>query len=255
MMRWYRGKQRVVLPFVSLVTIILIWELTVRYSGWSSQVFPSPSKVMRGMGELIANGTLLRHSIASLFRVTAGFYLAIVFAIPLGILLGRMETLNLMLNPIIQFLRPISPLAWIPLAVLWFGIGDRPAVFLIFLACFFPLTVATAVAARAINPVFFQVAANFKFNRWETITKIIFPAILQQVLTALRLTVGIGWLVVVAAEMLAVRSGLGYLILDSRNALRMDYVMVGMMMIGLIGIVLDGLMRRLMYLHPSLQRA
>jgi NitT/TauT family transport system permease protein len=251
---WYREKRRIVLPLVALTVILLVWELTTRYSGWSAQVFPSPSKVVRGMGELIANGMLLRHSIASLFRVTAGFYLAIIFAIPLGIVLGRMETFNLMLNPAIQFLRPISPLAWIPLAVLWFGIGDKPAVFLIFLACFFPLVVATAIAARAINPVFFQVAANFKFNRWETVTKVILPAIMPDVLTALRLTVGIGWLVVVAAEMLAVRSGLGYLILDSRNALRMDYVMVGMVMIGLIGIALDDLMRRLAYLHPALQR-
>lgn len=252
---WYRGKRRIALPFISLAVILLLWELTARYSGWSAQVFPSPLKVMRGMVELIANGTLLRHSIASLFRVTAGFYLAVVFAIPLGIFLGRMETLKLMLNPVIQFLRPISPLAWIPLAVLWFGIGDKPAVFLIFLACFFPLVVATAIAAHAINPIFFQVAANFKLNRWETTAKIIIPAIMPDVLTALRLTIGIGWLVVVAAEMLAVRSGLGYLILDSRNALRMDFVMVGMIMIGLIGIVLDDLMRRLAYLHPSLQRA
>ncbi len=252
---WCRWQQRIVLPLVALAAILLVWELAARHGGWSAQVFPSPSKVMRGMGELIANSMLLRHSIASLFRVTVGFYLAIIFAIPIGIMLGRVETLNLMLNPVIQFLRPISPLAWIPLAVLWFGIGDKPAVFLIFLACFFPLVVATAVAAHAINPVFFQVAANFKFNRWETITKVIFPAIMPEVVTALRLTVGIGWLVVVAAEMLAVRSGLGYLILDSRNALRMDYVMVGMIMIGLIGVALDGLMRRLTYLHPALQRA
>ena len=252
---WYRGNQHIVLPLISLAVILLLWELLARHSGWSAQVFPSPSKVMQGMGELIANGTLLRHSIASLFRVTVGFYLAVIFAIPLGILLGRMEVLKLMLNPVMQFLRPISPLAWIPLAVLWFGIGDKPAIFLIFLACFFPLAVATAIAAHAINPIFFQVAANFKFNRWETIIKIIIPAIMPDILTALRLTVGIGWLVVVAAEMLAVRSGLGYLILDSRNALRMDYVMVGMIMIGLIGIALDELMRRLASLHPSLQRA
>ena len=251
---WYRGKRRMVLPLLALTVVLLIWELTARHSGWSEQVFPSPSKVMRGMSELIASGALLQHSIASLFRVTAGFYLAVIFAIPLGILLGRVETFSLMLNPVIQFLRPISPLAWIPLAVLWFGIGDKPAVFLIFLACFFPLVVATAIAARSINPIFFQVAANFKFNRWETITRIILPAIMLNVLTALRLTVGIGWLVVVAAEMLAVRSGLGYLILDSRNALRMDYVMVGMMMIGLIGIVLDYLMQQLAHLHPSLLR-
>ena len=247
----YRKRRQMILPLVSFSIITLIWELTARYSGWSDQVFPSLSKVIQGMGELIVNGALLRHSVASLFRITAGFYLAVILAIPLGILLGRMETLRMMLNPVIQFLRPISPLAWIPLAMLWFGIGDKPAIFLIFLAVFLPLVVATATAAKTINPVFFQVAANFKFSRWETVTKIIIPSTMPVILTALRLTMGVGWLVVVAAEMIAVRSGLGYLILDSRNALRMDYVIVGMIMIGLIGITLDILMRRLALLLPG----
>jgi NitT/TauT family transport system permease protein len=247
----YRKRRYMVLPLVSLAVILLLWELSARYSGWSEQVFPSLSKVMWGMGELIINGALLEHTVASLFRMTVGFYLAVVLAIPLGILLGRIQTLRIMLNPVVQFLRPISPLAWIPLAMLWFGIGDKPAIFLIFLAVFLPLVVATTIATYTINPVFFQVAANFRFSRWETVTKIIVPAMMPNLLTALRLTVGIGWLVVVAAEMIAVRSGLGYLILDSRNALRMDYVMVGMITIGLIGITLDILMGRLTRLLPG----
>lgn len=247
----YRRHRSMLLPLLAFAVIVLLWELSVRYSGWSNQVFPSLSKVMRGMGELIVNGALLEHSIASLFRMTVGFYLAVILAVPLGMLLGRMPTLSIMLNPVIQFLRPISPLAWIPLAMLWFGIGDKPAIFLIFLAVFLPLVVATAIATYKINPVFFQVAANFRFSRWETVTKIIIPAVMLDLLTALRLTVGIGWLVVVAAEMIAVQSGLGYLILDSRNALRMDYVMVGMIMIGLIGVTLDLLMSRLTLLLPG----
>jgi NitT/TauT family transport system permease protein len=149
------------------------------------------------------------------------------------------------LNPVIQFLRPISPLAWIPLAMLWFGIGDPPAIFLIFLSSFFPMVVSTTIAVHNINRTYFQVAANFKFTRWEMLTMLILPAIIPEVVTALRLTITIAWLVVVAAEMIAVQSGLGYLILDARNALRMDYVMDGMIVIGLIGIVLDALMRRL----------
>jgi NitT/TauT family transport system permease protein len=149
-------------PWVSFSIITLIWELTARYSGWSDQVFPSLSKVIQGMGELIVNGALLRHSVASLFRITAGFYLAVILAIPLGILLGRMETLRMMLNPVIQFLRPISPLAWIPLAMLWFGIGDKPAIFLIFPRVFLPLVVATATAAKTINPVFFSGRRQFQ---------------------------------------------------------------------------------------------
>ena len=247
----YRQRRRQLLPWLSLLIILLFWEAAARYSGWNDQVFPSLSRVMRGMGELIVSGALLEHSVASLFRITAGFYLAVLSAIPLGILLGRIETLRIMLNPVIQFMRPISPLAWIPLAMLWFGIGDKPAIFLIFLAIFLPLVVSTAIAACTINPIFFQVAANFRFSRRETLIKIIIPAIMPELLTALRLTLGIGWLVVVAAEMIAVRSGLGYLILDARNALRMDYVMVGMIMIGLIGIVLDMIMQRLTGLLPE----
>ncbi len=230
---------------LSFGTVLLLWQVTSSFSGWSSQVFPSPTTVFNSMWSLIVNGTLLKHSVASLYRVTVGFYLAALLGIPFGIMLGRMLLMRDMLNPLIQFLRPISPLAWIPLAMLWFGIGDQPAIFLIFLSSFFPLVVATMVAVSSISPVYFQVAANFCFNRTEVVTKIIVPAILPDVITALRLTISIAWLVVVAAEMIAVQSGLGYMILDSRNALRMDYVMVGMITIGIIGVILDLLMRML----------
>ena len=234
-----------ILSLLAFSIILLLWELTVRFSGWSEHVFPGPSIVIVSFWELIANGTLFKHAVASLFRVTAGFYLAMLFGIPLGIFLGRLETARLFLNPIIHFLRPISPLAWIPLSMLWFGIGDKPAVFLIFLSSFFPLVVSTTIAVSSINPIYFQVASNFNFSRSEVVTKIVIPAIIPEVVTALRLTITIAWLVVVAAEMIAVQSGLGYLILDSRNALRMDYVMDGMIAIGIIGLFLDNIMRRL----------
>lgn len=233
------------LPAFAFSIVLLIWELLTRFSGWSAEVFPGPIKVVVSMWELYDNGTLMRHSIASLYRVTAGFYLAILFGIPLGIVIGRLMTLNYLLNPVIQFLRPISPLAWIPLSMLWFGIGDKPAIFLIFLSSFFPLVVSTAIAVRSISAKFFYVAANFSFSKKEIVTKIIVPAIIPSILTALRISLGIAWLVVVAAEMIAVKSGLGYLILDSRNALRMDYVMDGMIAIGAIGLLLDYIMRRL----------
>jgi NitT/TauT family transport system permease protein len=227
------------LPVSVFVFAILAWELAARYSGWSAAVFPGPKPVAVGMWELIANGTLLKHSVASLFRVTIGYYLAVLISIPLGIFLGWWATGQLMFNSMIQFLRPISPLAWIPLALLWFGIGDKPAVFLIFLSSFFPMLVSTISAVNRIDSRYFQVAANFNFSAYETGTMIIFPAILPQVFPALRIAAGIAWLVVVAAEMIAVKSGLGFLILDSRNALRMDYVMDAMIAIGLIGICID----------------
>lgn len=239
-----RLRQKPWFGILGFLLIILIWEVSARLSGWSSYVFPDPFTVLIGLWELTSNGTLFRHTVASLFRVTLGFYSAIALGVPLGIILSRMETAHALINPVVQFLRPISPLAWIPLAMLWFGIGDPPAVFLIFLASFFPIVVATAIAVQHINSTFFQVAANFGFKPGEVLTKLILPAIMPEVITALRLTITIAWLVVVAAEMIAVQSGLGFLILDSRNALRMDYVMDGMIVIGLIGISLDYLMKR-----------
>lgn len=233
------------LPLVSFLVLLVVWEATKRISGLSVAVFPSPMEAARGMWELIADGTLIKHSVASLFRVTLGFYLAALLGIPLGILLGWWKTAQTMTNALIQFLRPISPLAWIPLAVLWFGIGDKPAIFLIFLSSFFPLLVSTITAVNNIRSVYFQVAANFDFSRLETVIMVIFPAILPEILPALRISLGIAWLVVVAAEMIAVTSGLGYLILDSRNALRMDYVMDAMIAIGLIGICLDKVISQL----------
>jgi len=227
---------------VAVILFFSVWEGFIRFSGWSNYVFPGPSMVLEGFVELVSNGALFKHSVASLYRVTVGFYLAALLGIPLGIILGMSNTINQMFNPLVQFLRPISPLAWIPLAMLWFGIGDNPAIFLIFLSVFFSLIMATAIAVNNINPIYFQVAANFNFNRTELVTKLIIPAIIPDVITALRLSIAIGWLVVVAAEMIAVQSGLGYLILDSRNALRMDYVMVGMIVIGLIGLLIDHIM-------------
>lgn len=241
----HKIKSNFLLPLFAALMTLAVWGLASRYGGLSEQVFPDPMKVMRSLIELTLNGTLLKHSIASLYRVTAGFYLAVLLGVPLGILLGRVKLLRDIFTPLINFLRPISPLAWIPLAMIWFGIGDKPAIFLIFLASFFPLLIATTIAVLSINPIYFQVAANFNLNNLEKVTKIIVPAIVPDVVTALRLTIAIAWLVVVAAEMIAVQSGLGYLILDSRNALRMDYVMVGIIMIGLLGVVLDYIMRQL----------
>ena len=232
-------------PYLGFGILLLAWDLSARFSGWSEQVFPGPFAVMVSMGELVVDGTLVKHTVASLFRVTVGFYLAALLGIPLGIALGMMERARSVINPLVQFLRPISPLAWIPLAMLWFGIGDPPAIFLIFLSSFFPLVVSTTIAVDGINPTFFYVAANFNFSRTEIVTRLVIPAIVPEVVTALRMTVTISWLVVVAAEMIAVQSGLGFLILDSRNALRMDYVMDGMIVIGLVGLTLDYLMRQL----------
>ncbi len=214
-----------------------LWE------GTSS--FPGLSDVLRAFWELTCDGTLARYCVASLFRVTVGFYLAILVAVPLGILLGRIQRVNRLVNPVIQFLRPVSPLAWIPFAMLWFGIGDKPALFIIFVGSVFPLLVSTVKASASIHPMYFQVAANLQLSLLETLRFLILPAVLPQIVLALRVSLGIAWLVVVAAEMIAVKSGLGYLVIDARNALRMDYVVVAILSIGAIGLALDSIMTRL----------
>jgi len=243
-----RINERTYLPAASFVLIVVIWEIVARFGSYSSYMLPAPAQVIESMISLLLSGELLRHTVASLFRVTAGFYLAVLIGVPAGMLLGVWRNGKILFNPLIQFLRPISPLAWIPLAMLWFGIGDPPAVFLIFLSSFFPIAVSTTIAVESIKPTYFQVASNFGFSPREQITRLIFPAILPQVITALRISLCIAWLVVVAAEMIAVSSGLGYLIIDSRNGLRMDNVIVAMIMIGVIGLFLDYLMNRLMML-------
>jgi len=206
---------------------------------------PGIDQILQAFYALLIDGTLLQHCIASLFRVTVGFYLAVLVAVPFGILLGCRHSIYRLINPFVQFLRPISPLAWAPFAILWFGIGDLPAIFIIFLTSFFPMLIATIKATASIHPMYFQVAANLQLSRWNSFRNIILPAIIPDIIIVLRVTLGIAWVVVVAAEMIAVKSGLGFLIIDGRNALRLDRVIVAMAAIGTIGLVLDGVMQKL----------
>ena len=216
------------------------------HSVWNgSDTLPGIQQISRAFWELASNGVLFRYTVASLFRVTLGFYLAALTAIPVGLLLGRYRMINRCTNPLTQFLRPISPLAWVPFAMLWFGIGDQPALFIIFLASFFPILLPTIEASASIHPMYFQVAANLQLSPWATLYQVILPATLPKIVLSLRVTLGIAWMVVVAAEMIAVKSGLGYLIIDGRNALRLDYVIVSMITIGTIGLLLDQVMMRL----------
>ncbi len=228
-----------VCPLVVFALILVAWELISVLGIYDPNTLPSPSRVFRAFSELATSGVLIRYAVASLFRVTVGFYLAVILGVFFGVILGVWQRLCAMFHSLIQFLRPISPLAWIPFALLWFGIGDGSAIFLIFLSSFFPMLFSTVVAVKNIPPIYFQIGANFDFSRMETFKLIVFPAILPDIVTAMRISLGVAWLVVVAAEMIAVKSGLGYLIIDSRNALRMDYVVVAMITIGVIGLVID----------------
>ncbi len=231
-------------PAIVGVVFLLAWDLGVRLSG--SDLFPKPLEVLRGIGELIEKGLLLKYIVASLFRVTWGFTLAVLVGVPAGLALGWYSKAFEAFNPMIQIFRPISPIAWIPVAILWFGVSDAAPVFLIFLASVFPITVSAISAVQNMQPVYLRAAENFGLSRGELFRQVIFRACLPQIITGIRIALGIAWLVVVAAEMIAVNSGLGYLIIDARNAgKRYDLVVAGMVMIGLIGLLLDLLVRRL----------
>src|SRR4030095_10445428 len=171
---------------------------------------------------------------------------ALAIGIPVGLLLGWFGLAYQAFNPIIQLLRPLSPIAWIPLAILWFGVSDLAPILLIFLASVFPITTATIAAVQNIQTVHLRAARNFGVAGLELFKKVVFPAALPQIITGVRLALGVAWLVVVAAEMIAVNSGLGYLIIDARHeGMSYDLVLAGMVLIGLIGLALDLCVRQL----------
>jgi NitT/TauT family transport system permease protein len=227
-----------------LALFFTIWGVAVRLS--HSDLFPTPGNVLRGIIELAQKGLLFKYIVASLFRVTWGFTLAVLIGVPTGLVLGWYSRAFQAFNPIIQILRPISPIAWIPVAILWFGVTDAAPIFLIFLASVFPITVSAIAAVQNMQPVYLRAAQNFGLSRSELFRQVIFRASLPQIVTGVRIALGVAWLVVVAAEMIAVNSGLGYLIIDARNAgKRYDLVVAGMVMIGFIGLILDLLVRQL----------
>lgn len=232
------------LPLSAAAALLVLWTVSVRRL--PSTLFPDPWQVLLGLVELLRRGLLVKYVVASLFRVTWGYTAAVAMAVPIGLLLGWYRRGEMALNPFLQLLRPISPLAWIPISILWFGVGDGAAIFLIFLASFLPLTVAAMNAVRNVPTTALRAGRNFGLSDRELLFRVILPSAMPQLLVALRITLGIAWLVVVAAEMIAVNSGLGFLIIDARNAgNRYDLVVSGMVMIGLIGLVLDLGMRRL----------
>jgi NitT/TauT family transport system permease protein len=238
--RW----ERFVWPLLTATVLLSVWHVLVQWSG--TTVFPSPLDVERGLAELLGRGVLWAYIADSLRRVAIGFIVAALLGIPLGLTLGWYPAAAQVVNPLMQMLRPISPIAWIPIAIVWVGIGDAAAMYLIFLGAFFPITVTAMNSVRNVPSMFRRSGRNFGLTPARLLTRIVFPAALPQIIVGLRIALGIAWLVVVAAEMIAVDSGLGYLVIDARNSgKRYDLVVAAMLMIGLIGLVLDLGFRRL----------
>jgi NitT/TauT family transport system permease protein len=236
--------RKTLLSLLGLAALVAAWAVAIDLG--HSPILPGPRKVAGGLVDLARRGLLLKHVVASLFRVTWGYVSAVIVGVPLGLALGWWRLGGRAVNPLIQVLRPISPLAWIPISILWFGVGDGGAVFIIFLASVLPITVTSMQAVKSVPKVHVQAGRNFGLSSVELLVRVIFPSVLPQIIVGMRLALGVAWLVVVAAEMIAVNSGLGFLIVDARNAgNRYDLVVAGMVLIGVIGLILDAAMRRL----------
>jgi NitT/TauT family transport system permease protein len=236
--------EKVFWPLLAAALLLATWHYSVVWTG--TKVFPSPLSVEKGLSELFHKHVLWADIGDSLRRVAIGFGAAAIIGIPLGLTLGWYPALNQVLNPTLQILRPISPIAWIPVAIIFFGIGDKAATFLVFLGAFFPIVVACVSGVSSVPAIYRRAGRNFGLSPAQILTRVVFPAALPQILIGLRIALGIAWLVVVAGEMIAVDSGLGYLVIDSRNSgKRYDLVVAAMLLIGVIGLALDMLFRRL----------
>ncbi len=234
-------------------TIILAaWWVLCKTGVFPSTLFPSPTDVWAGMGEELHTGRLFDDIVASLFRVVVGFGLGVLLGVPCGLLLGHSSLARATFLPGVNFFRSLSPLAWLGFAILWFGVGDACSIFLLFMATFFPIVLATLAAIASIPSIYFRVARDSDLHGVELLRRVTLPAIMPQLVTAFRVTVGIAWVVVVAAEMNGAQQGLGYAIIDARNALAPDLLVANMIIIGIVGVILDQILARLSRI-PSLR--
>jgi ABC-type nitrate/sulfonate/bicarbonate transport system permease component len=205
-------------------------------------LMPPPQEVAKGAWELAKSGELYRHTRDSLKRELVAFLWA-TLAIPLGIAMGWWRAVEDQVDPIVEMLRPIPPLAWIPLSILWFGVGDTQNQFIIFLGCFFPILLNTIQGVKGVEPNLVRAARCLGAGEAKILWRVVLRAALPQIITGIRIGLGVGWMALVAAELVGANSGLGFLINDARTVLRTDYVIVGMATIGIVGLAIDRVIR------------
>jgi NitT/TauT family transport system permease protein/sulfonate transport system permease protein len=211
--------------------------------GWVNPVLlPSPLQLAAAAYELTEQGVLWRHTLASLDRVLTGFLLAALTGIALGVALGWSQVLSDLVRPLVESVRPIPPIAWTPIAILWFGVGDAPSYFLVFIGAVFPVFINTFSAVRNIDRVQINAALSLGAGPGLLIRDVIIPASLPVIFPGLRIALGVGWMCVVAAELIAAQSGLGYMIQQNRVLLQTQNVVTGMITIGIVGFLMSALM-------------
>jgi ABC-type nitrate/sulfonate/bicarbonate transport system permease component len=232
-----------------LVAFLIVWEVVSVYGQRINPqldvMLPPPTAVVSAAAELLQRGVLLVHIRDSLYRVLLAVGTAAVLGIPLGLAMGWSRRFRAAVDPLLEFIRPIPPLAWIPLSILWFGIGDAQIVYIIFLAAFFPVVLNAMAGARDVDTYLVRASQSLGASRRELFTTVVLPAALPSIFTGLRIGLGIGWMALVAGELVAAPSGLGYMINNARTLFRSDYILLGMVLIGVLGLLLDYLMRRL----------
>jgi ABC-type nitrate/sulfonate/bicarbonate transport system permease component len=225
--------------------LLLVWELASRTIPDLRTLLPAPTDTFVAAAELVRTGVLQRDILASLSRVFMALVVASVIAFPIGLLIGMSRSAAWLLEPIFGFFRPIPPLAWIPLSIVWFGISESQNVFIIFLGAFFPILVNTVQGVREVDRQLVRAARTLGASRFEIALTVLLPAALPSMFVGFRVGVGIAWMALVAGELVAASSGLGFLISQGRMLFRPDYIIVGMVTIGMIGLILDGMVRLL----------
>lgn len=226
---------------ISLGLLLAVWSIAAAWIG-NAVLLPSPLAVASSVAELFTSGTLLGDIAASLKRVFIGFFIASVLAVPLALFMALLLPLRRLLLPIVSLLRPIPPIAWIPLAILWFGIGDKPSYFITALAAFFPIFLNAFAGGLAVEQRHVHAARFLGADRWLLLRAIYLPSALPSIWTGLRIGLGQSWMAVVTAELIAAQSGLGYLIQASRINLETSHVLVGMFTIGVLGALMTALL-------------
>ena len=235
-------KERLLIPLV----LILIWQGLSSIQIIPSYKLPSPIEIVLGFKDLLIVGVppgnlLHNHMLYSLYRVALGYAIAALLAMPLGLLMGWSPGLLRMIRPLFELVRPIPPLAWIPIAILWFGIGIKSAAFIIFLGAFFPILLNTISGVLSIHPILIEAARTLHAREKDIFLKVLLPGAVPSIFVGMRIGIGIGWMTLVAAEFTGVKEGygLGYMIMTARDIQRPDEILAGMLVIGVIGLLID----------------
>jgi NitT/TauT family transport system permease protein len=247
-----------IVPIVALA----LWQLASSMGWVNALVLPSPLAVLRKWIEYASptepytpateswlawafSGELLRDTFSSMYRVVVGFVVGAGLALPLGLSMGSSQRVYAWMNPLVQVLRPIPPIAYIPLSILWFGLGNPPAIFLIAIGAFFPVLINTIVGVRNVDGIYLRAARNLGANQRTLFMRIMLPAAVPYILSGVRIGIGTAFIVVIVAEMIAVNNGLGFRILEAREYFWSDKIIAGMISIGLLGLAIDLAVTRL----------